>query len=270
MSALLFKTLQLELMHLATGNALMDGLEAAHFRVHAVSPHAQPRAQVWPEAQFGAARHSSIWLAHLSSEHVQASSHVALLQSISALLFKATDELPHLELTHLATGNALMLGLLAAHFSMHALSEQGHARAQSCDDAQFGADMQASISLAHCCREHSQSAWQLAFEQSMSALLFKATLQLELMHLATGNALMDGLEAAHFKVHAVSPHAQPRAQAWPEAQFGAARHSSIWLAHLSREQVHASSQVALLQSISEARSCSFFKCVFTHTACSPS
>merc|ERR1711862_934796 len=150
---------------------------------------------------------ASISLAHCCREQSHWAWQVAFEQSMSALLFKATDELPHLELTHLATGNALMLWLLAAHFSMHALSEQGHARAQSCDDAQFGADMQASISLAHCCREHSHWAWQVAFEQSMSALLFKATDEephLELTHLATGNALMLGLLAAHFSMHALS------------------------------------------------------------------
>jgi hypothetical protein len=74
--------------------------------------------------------------------------------------------------------------------------------------------MQASISLAHLSREQVHASSHVALLQSMSAEDLRAapTLHLLLMHLAAGRALMDGLAAAHFKVHAVSPHAQAKAQ----------------------------------------------------------
>jgi hypothetical protein len=74
--------------------------------------------------------------------------------------------------------------------------------------------MHASISLAHLSREQVHASSQVALLQSMSAEVWTAapTLHLLLMHLAAGKALMDGLAAAHLRVHAVSPHAQARAQ----------------------------------------------------------
>jgi hypothetical protein len=74
--------------------------------------------------------------------------------------------------------------------------------------------MHVSICEAHLSKEHVQASWHVALLQSMSAeALAGGMLQLELMHLAAGKALMDGLRAAHFKVHAVSP--QPHARAQP-------------------------------------------------------
>merc|ERR550514_522810 len=132
-------------MHLAAGRALMEGLDAAHLRVHAVSPQPQPRAQVCALAQLGTAMHSSIWLAHLSKEQVHASWQVALLQSMSAAELTFVEL--HSELMHLAAGNALMDGLLAAHFRMQALSLHGHSKAQVCALAQLSTARQASIWL---------------------------------------------------------------------------------------------------------------------------
>jgi hypothetical protein len=51
----------------------------------------------------------------------------------------------HSELMHLAAGKALMEGLDAAHFKMHALSEHGHAKAQVCAFAQLATARQESI-----------------------------------------------------------------------------------------------------------------------------
>merc|ERR1712048_710863 len=164
----------------------MDGLAAAHFKVHAVSPHAQARAQVWAEAQFGADMQASISLAHLSSEQVQASWQVALLQSMSAEVWTAAPTL-HLLLMHSAAGRALMDGLDAAHFKVHASWQVALLQSMS-------ADMHASISLAHLSREQVHASWQVALLQSMSAEVWTAapTLHLLLMHWAAGNALMDG------------------------------------------------------------------------------
>merc|ERR1711871_833751 len=218
--------LQLEVMHLAAGKALMDGLAAAHLRVHAVSPQPQARAQVCALAQLGTAMHSSIWLAHLSKEQVHASWQVALLQSMSAEDFTAGGML-QLELMHLAAGKALMDGLAAAHLRVHAVSPQPQARAQVCALAQLGTAMHSSISLAHLSNEQVHASWQVALLQSMSAAEDNfVELHSELMHLAAGRALMDGLLAAHFKMHASSLHGHAKAQVWALAQLSTAKQAS--------------------------------------------
>jgi alkylhydroperoxidase family enzyme len=69
---------------------------------------------------------------------------------------------------------------------------------------------------------------------------------------ATGKAFTDGLAAAHLSMQALSLHPHAKAQLWEAAQASAAKQASISDAHLSKLQVHCSSQVAVLQSISVA------------------
>jgi len=73
--------LHLEMMHLARGKALMDGLAAAHFRRQASSPHAHENAQSCEAAQLGAARQALVSSVQLSSPHWQFFGHVAVEQS---------------------------------------------------------------------------------------------------------------------------------------------------------------------------------------------
>jgi len=236
-------------MHLAAGNALMDGLLAAHFRMQASLSHGQAKAQVCAAAQLSTAMHASICDAHLSSEQVQDASQTAFEQSMSAEDFNC--EAAHWELMHLAAGRALMDGLWAAHLRVHAVSLQGHARAQSCTLAQFGAAKHSSIWDAHLSKEQEHWSGHADLVQSMSAEDFNCeAAHWELMHLAAGRALMDGLWAAHLRVHAVSLQGHARAQSCTLAQFGAAKHSSIWDAHLSKEQEHWSGHADLVQSTS--------------------
>merc|ERR1712007_269381 len=72
-------------MHLARGKALMDGLEAAHFRRQASSPHAHENAQLCEFAQLGAARQALVSSVQLSSPHWQFLGHVAVEQSGKSL-----------------------------------------------------------------------------------------------------------------------------------------------------------------------------------------
>merc|ERR1712072_1609184 len=115
---------------------------------------------------------------------------------------------------HLARGKALMDGLAAAHFRRQASSPHAH------ENAQLGAARQAAVSSAQLSSPHWQFLGQVAVEQSGRSVASSLPLHLEMMHLARGKALMDGLAAAHFKRHASSPHPHANAQSWEDAQLG--------------------------------------------------
>jgi len=150
----------------------------------------------------------------------------------------------------LAAGKALIDGLLAAHFNTQASSLHGQARAQDCAAAQVLSAKHALISVAHWSKEHVQESGHADEEQSMA---FKeAEEHLELMQLAAGKALIDGLLAAHFNTQASSLHGQANAQDCAAAQVPSAKHALISVAHLSKEHVQESGQAEVEQSMLNA------------------
>merc|ERR1712242_580524 len=109
-----------------------------------------------------------------------------------------TTMLAQLLLMHVATGNALALGLAAAHLNEHAVSLQGHANAHAWPLAHVASARQVSMASAHLSKLHVHWSGQAAVVQSTSAAAERVLAQLLLMHVATGNALALGLAAAHF------------------------------------------------------------------------
>jgi len=253
MSAVVFKTdpAQFLLIQAATGNALADGFAAAHFNSHAVSLQGQANAHACPVAHLASSKHVAMESAHLSREHAHWSGQAAVLQSMSAVVFK-TDPAQFL-LIQAATGNALADGFAAAHFNSHAVSLQGQAKAHACPVAHLASSKQVAMESAHLSREHAHWSGQAAVLQSMSAVVFKTDpAQFLLIQAATGNALADGFAAAHFNSHAVSLQGQANAHACPVAHLASSRHVAMESAHLSREHAHWSGQAAVLQSMSTA------------------
>jgi len=158
--------------------------------------------------------------------------------------------LAQLLLMHVATGNALALGLAAAHFNEHAVSLQGHANAHAWPLAHVASARQVSMASAHLSKLHVHWSGQAAVVQSTSAAAERVLAQLLLIHVATGNALALGLAAAHFNEHAVSLQGHANAHAWPLAHVASARQVSMASAHLSKLHVHWSGQAAVVQSTS--------------------
>merc|ERR1712003_574897 len=76
--------------------------------------------------------------------------------------------------------------------------------------------------------------------------------QLLFRHVATGNASVLGLAAAHFSAHALSLQAQASAQSWLLAQVASAKHALIESPHLSNPHWHWSGQAAAEQSTAVA------------------
>merc|ERR1711937_854895 len=115
---------------------------------------------------------------------------------------------------HFPTGAALALGFAATHFKLQAVSPHAQALAHAWPLAQVASARQASISLLHLSLAQAQRLGHTSSEQSTPL----RDSQLSWMHLPTGAALALGFAATHFKLQAVSPHAQALAHAWPLAQ----------------------------------------------------